>query len=89
MCLLHQIFHGHRILQHFYNLTIFESINLAYEDGKYNLVPYSFGSGIEEQIPVFQGQIQVLVLALTKILFLESMGFVHVGLLTILHSPYS
>ena len=60
MCLQqHQIFHGHIIFQHFYQATSFRSNNTTAD-----LIPYLFGSGIEEQIPVLPGRIQVPVPAL-------------------------
>ena len=34
-----QIFHGHRIFQHFYHVTSFKSINIVFETGKYHSWP--------------------------------------------------
>ena len=55
MCLKQrQIFHGHRIFQHFYHVASFKSINIDFETGTSttaDLIPYPFGSGIEEQTP--------------------------------------
>ena len=47
MSLLHQIFHGHRIFQHFYHMTSFKSINTVFEVGKYHSWPNNlpFGGG--------------------------------------------
>ena len=35
MC-LRQIFHGHRIFKHFYNVTSIKSINIVFETGEYH-----------------------------------------------------
>ena len=48
MCLRQrQIFHGHRIFQHFYHVTSFKSINIVFETGKYhswpNTLPFRVG----------------------------------------------
>ena len=34
-----QVFHGHRIFQHFYHVTSFKSINIVFETGKYHSWP--------------------------------------------------
>ena len=70
MCLRQrQIFHGHRIFSIFFmcrasNQSIL-SLRLASTTA--DLIPYPFGSGIEEQIPVLPSRIQVPVPALILI----------------------
>ena len=68
MCLKQrQIFHGHRIFQHFHHVASFKSINSDFETGTSttaDLIPYPFVSGIEEQTPVLPGRIQLPIPAL-------------------------
>ena len=70
MCLQkRQIFHGHRIFQHFYHVTSIKSINTVFETGKYhswpNTLPFRVGYwGANTRT---SGRIQVHIPALVSI----------------------